>query len=149
MAPPMSARRRRTGFAATIAALSLMLTAATTVLAAPPVFATGQFTVKSSFLIDFDTGQELASDPGSDAWYEIDNSHRNLLQPTGGDFLKMGATKPTYAQCRDAMVGHSPYNFAHVVGQWFCAHTNMHRVSRFKVVSLSHQQVVLKFTTWS
>lgn len=146
----MSVRPIQRLTAAVALASVLLLGFAGAVSAAPPVFDSGQFVVPASDLVDLDHGQAQTTAGEEDAWFEIVGPGQRWLRVSGGgEFLKSGSTKPTYNQCKGAFVTPGSYNLTKNVGNWFCAHTNKHRVDRFKVVSVNDSQLVLKFTTWS
>jgi alkyl hydroperoxide reductase subunit AhpC len=130
-------------------AITALLAVATGVSAAPAVFASGEFSTPGTYYLDLDHGQVTTNSDTADGWYQIDSGGHRLFTPVHAEVVKFGASKPTYRQCKNAMVGGASWDMNQNQGKWFCALTNKGRVNRFQVISATNDQLILKFTTWS
>jgi hypothetical protein len=133
---------------ASLVAVCVVLGSSSVVSAAPAVFANGTFSVPASWVFDLDHGVLSSDVNAADAWFQIDNEQHHLITPIHADIAKFGGSKPTYKQCKNATLSGASWDADQNLAKWFCARTNKGRVNRFKVVSVSDDALVLKFTTW-
>lgn len=115
--------------------------------------ASGTFTVRGTYNIDFDTGAETPR-PAADFWYEVIRSGESYLTSRNGARLSiMSATEPGYSGCTAATYTDARTRIETITaGRWICVRTSEGRIGEFRIESIDRfsapSRMTMRFTTW-
>jgi len=152
-----------------MAVIAATVFAAMPVSAARPVHDSGTVALQAWHQLDLDTGVRSTCSPapacgedydppklgGSDLrlYQDVKSTVLSTVRVDGpAKIVRWGATRPTYAQCRDArqITLAAPVR---KVGIWFCARTNSGRIARLRFLGIgtgigSASSHDFRWTTW-
>lgn len=148
----MNGNRRTQRWGVAMALASVLVVAVSGVaLAAHAVRHHGTGHIKGTWSVNFDGGVFNASS-GRDMYFDVVKDNQRYLDPVNGSSIKkIGATRPTYSQCRNAALVTTSYNVASVaLGTWFCFKTPPGRFVRFRLDHVDPYPggIDLTYTTW-
>ncbi len=149
--------------------LATLLLASLPAAAARPVHDSGVVGLLPWHQLDLDTGVRSKCSPSPDCgeaydppklggsdlrlYFDVKATVLMTVRVEGpAKIVRWGATKPTYAQCRDAQQVAGAAEVRRV-GRWFCARTNSGRIARLRFLGIgtgvgSPSTYDFRWTTW-
>lgn len=115
--------------------------------------ASGAFTVRGTYNIDFDAGAE-ASGAAAEFWYEVFRDNETYFTPRNGARIAiLGAAEPGYSGCTSATYTDARTRIEGTTGgHWFCVRTNEGRVGQFRIDGIDRfarpRTMTITFATW-
>ena len=145
---------KRVSLALAVAAAFFIALAPET-LAAHAVYRSGSGSIAPTYGADLDNGVfngGIVSGPtNDDVFYDSVSATKRYFmynESANNKLLRM-SSKPSYAGCASAALGHNRYNISKNVGRWFCVRTTEGRLARVQIVSApASSPVQIKYTVW-